>query len=232
MENIIEKRLKQIDEEFKNTLSDKENGRNPIRDGALNPEEYFKAPLKIMWLMKEPYDEKNGKSDGWSFECFRTNSYKDLLKGGSKGTWRPVAYISYAVINNLRCFEDMGGLELYPAIADSLNKIAWVNINKLPSKNRTYTVHKDILQAYAKSKTLLNEQIELLNTDIIICGNTFSVVKGFNSVHKGSVGEGHHRASYHTCEGKRIIIGAYHPARKNTKMYVNNILKAIIDARK
>ncbi len=36
----------------------------PIIDGIFNIEMYQKEPLRILWILKEPYDDDGG---GWSF---------------------------------------------------------------------------------------------------------------------------------------------------------------------
>ena len=52
--------------ELINETKESEN-RKPLLDGPLNIEKYFNAKIKIVWLLKEGYEEKNGDGGGWNY---------------------------------------------------------------------------------------------------------------------------------------------------------------------
>lgn len=216
-----------LNDEIRKAYSDNEEEIFPIYDGALNPEEYFMNPsYKILWLMKEPYD--GGEREGeWSLPDFFIDDYdrfyNDLIKGSSGRTWQPAVYASYGILNNFTNWDEMSYIRDEPSMVKVLGKIAWVNIQKLPSETGKKTDIKNVHDAYKKHKVILNKQIELLNPDIIICGNTFSVIRedlGNPVTTKFDMVE------YFFNNGK-LFINAYHPAQFqiSRERYVNNIIQ-------
>lgn len=210
--------IQSVNSEFQALLDDEENDRYVITDGALHPEHYYQLLVKedkprIMWLMKEPYDDENGTGGGWDFyEGFFKETpsfYQRLVKGGSRATWQPVVYVSYSVMNGYPSFDDMDYIRDNPAMADALNHIAWVNLHKLPAYGMTRSDYGRIIELYKKSKDLLQKQVEMLRPNIIICGGTFPIIRydleGVKLVKFGSV-------NYYVWKNV-LYIDAYHPAQ-------------------
>jgi hypothetical protein len=204
-----------------------ENTRQPIYDGPLHPEEYFKSRIKIMWLMKEPYDEANGEGGGWGFDLWTTDEKfrKGLVFGGAKGTWQPAVYTTYGIQNNFMPYDNMNFIRDDHSMIDCMKSVAWVNIQKLPSKNTVRTVMDDVYSSYNIHKDILKRQLELLSPDIVICANTLNVIKDdfdlrpwpnpiFNEAYTN---------------GRTLFINTYHPAQRtiSRKRYIDGLIDCI-----
>jgi len=231
LESFLEK-TKELDKEIYDAFyNELEEDREPIFDGALNPERYFENHVnnvspKIMWLMKEPYDEEDGSGGGWGFaQMFKIGRFpKDIVFGGSKPTWQPVVYITYGLLNDYAYWDEMDYIRNNYKMMEVLDNISWVNIQKLPSKQYNNTNMGHIYEAYEKHKALLHKQINFLNPDVIICGGTFNIVcSDFDCVYKGTVGN----ADYYKANN-RVVIDAYHPAKRlNRENYVDSVINAV-----
>jgi hypothetical protein len=200
----------------------------PIYDGCLNPDSYYKSPLKILWLMKEPYDEYDGLGD-WSLPDFFMKEYDKFFQGLilKTPTWRTVVHTTYCIFENFSNYDSTKSINSNPSMANYLNNIAWVNIQKLPSKTGSRTKIENIRFAYVKHKEIINKQIDLINPQIIICGNNFDIIK----TSLGNPQEKKLSNSY--CEyyevKNRLYINAYHPAQSTVsrESYVNGIVNTI-----
>ncbi len=217
--------LNKLDEQIKTDLSDERNGRFPIYDGALDLEYYLNCPLKILWLMKEPYDDEGGKGGGWSFSIAikEDEDFKyRLVKGSARATWQPVVYTSFGILNNFMNFEDMNYIRDNHEMPKIIKNIAWVNIQKLPSKNGTRTNGADISEAYINYKSHIHQQIELLQPNIIICASTMDLIRNDFELQEMKSFE-----SINYClKNRTLFIDAYHPAQTTIKRdkYVNDII--------
>ena len=140
----------------------------PFIDGAFNEEEYYSSkPYRIMWLMKEAY------GDPFSYPEFYMDHYekfyKDLLFGRPKGTWGPVVYVSYSILNNFKPFDQIEPIKNDPEIIKILSKVAWVNLNKRESLTGSSSTKANIQKASDEYSEILEEQITLLKPNIVIC---------------------------------------------------------------
>ncbi|HET7116709.1 MAG TPA: hypothetical protein VFI29_09470, partial [Hanamia sp.] len=99
-----------------------------IGDGISNIEEYYKTSPKILWILKEAY----GKDGGVIAEDLFNKEFM-LGKHRSHGTWHPIIYTSYAILNsNISCYDDMDYIADDPTMIDILHKIAFINVSKFP----------------------------------------------------------------------------------------------------
>jgi len=222
----LKKELDTLDEQFQNAFGSESNEADPIFDGALDLQRYLFSPTKILWLMKEPYDEIGGVGGGWSFpNAFKSSEFvSGLVFGRSRPTWQPVTYTTFGILNN--CLKsEMKSIKNDLSMIDVLRQIAWVNIQKLPSKGVTRSNMSDIVDSYAKHKHLLHRQIELLKPDVIICGSTFNLIQHDWELINPVVIAGVH---YYLKENT-LIINAYHPAQTSIsrELYVNSIVSAV-----
>lgn len=132
-----------------------------IRDGVVNPEEYFSAKYKILFLLKEV----NGGKD-WDLRDF-------LLEGGRKKTWDNVSRWVEGILN----LDEEIPWRTMDEISDErrkkwINKIAAVNVKKVSGGHTS--VSKEISDAARSNGELLWNQINMYMPDIIICGGTES----------------------------------------------------------
>ena len=108
----------------------------PIFDGVYDWDMYHDAPIQVMVVMKEPYDEidenGNGFGGGWYItkDCFGKD---DAWKNRS---WQPLIYILYGLFNGKR-YEEMDYIRNDNSMADVLKCIAYINTNKMPALTQT-----------------------------------------------------------------------------------------------
>lgn len=200
-------------------------------DGALNEEKYYKSgPYRILWLMKEAYN------DPFSYPQFFTTEYEkffnDLVIGKARATWAPVVYISYSLLNGFKTWEQMNYIKDDPEMAKVLNSVAWVNIQKLPSTTGNVSLKKNIQLASNKYGELLKEQINLLDPHIVICGNTFAFIKHLYDYPKEHSYESDESYVPHYSVENRLFIDPYHPSYAgrgviDLGMYVDDIVRTI-----
>lgn len=204
----------------------------PIGDGPIDCEGYLNARIKILWLMKEPYDTQKGermedvKTGGWYFS---RDFFENKKFGPDRTTWYPIINASHAILTGQTVWDQKNRM----AVANgSLNKalyhISYVNVQKLASPTREQTDNSSIYAAFEENKGWLQLQFELLNPDVIIGANTLNgnifeyfELKG-KMIHSTRTNE-----AYFT-NGK-IFIRAKHPAQRRMRQedYINDILSAV-----
>lgn len=244
--------LKKADKQLENEISQlaKDNSLSnediePITDGVSDIEAYYNSNPRIMWVLKEPYDDfdedGNPKSDGWSIT-------KDVFnnKYGYAWTcqsWKPIIYSMYGFLNRISFFDPkMPWVENDNSIQSVLKQIAYINVNKMPS---TTMSPKEWCNTYKIWKGIISKQIKLYNPNVIIlcgvndviddslcencsCGKSSSC--NCQKMHIESQPKYMH--IYKTEDG-RLLIYTYHPGypklknEDNLGEYVNSIISAI-----
>lgn len=200
------------------------SGSEPITDGVVDIDRFLAACPKMLWILKEPWEDlKDGEAGGgWSVT-------KDLLgkgKVGNKGTYAPMAYVSFSVFNGFPKWIDISYVTKDPRVVDSLKSIAYINVKKFPGK--TTSNGKEIEQYYQKFRHLLLRQIEVINPDIIIGGRVLPLFMEdlglcqADFVSGGSAG--------YCVKNQRLYISAYHPSQWSAvtkEVYVDDIVDII-----
>ncbi len=211
--------------EIRERISDFENEIFPIFDGVLNASKYFnRDAIRIAWLMKEAYDDE--REGGWSIPELYMNDYgkfyNSLVKGDSKTTWQPAIYVSYGIINGFAEWDDIPFIRNSPEIVKSLDNVAWINIQKLPSETREKTYKVNIINSYKKNKEILFKQLELCKPDIIICANTLSIILNDLEI----IETGKYGGVDYVKTKNQIFINAKHPGQRgiSREKYVNEIV--------
>ena len=203
----------------------------PIYDGVADIDGYLESNPKIMWLLKEPYDDLTpagkSKGGGWSIinDIFNNTDWSDFWKSSSM--WQQMIKINYAIHHNYITWRKIP--QINEEIANELKKSVYININKMPGDKKSPAAH--LKRCYNNWRDILIKQIKLYKPDIIIFGYTFQFfnedpffdgykyLKTFNDKKWG--------ASAHK-KNNLILIDAYHPAQKGDgKYYVDNIVKAV-----
>lgn len=214
-------------EEFKNKWDvinakfaiDKDAEFNAIEDGVVNWEAYINTSPKILWLLKEAYDNDNEGEGGWSLAgLFNIDEdcYKFLKTTSSKKTWYPIIYTSYGILNNFMSYDDMDFIEDNIKMISCLKKIAFLNINKFAGKSKS---NDSVLgKIFLENQDILKKQIALLNPDIIIGGNTlkfYNKMLGLSNIPYQTLDSG---PKYYFKDDK-LFIDAYHPGRIGINRY-------------
>jgi hypothetical protein len=209
LNRLIESQFKQLE-----TTSHK-----LMNDGIVNIDYYYDSPIKIMWILKEPYDKnENGQSGGWSI----TNALDNGALGKAKDskTWTRIIQSSFCIINNFERFEKVVKLNSKENFREILKKIAFVNVKKIPGN--TTTSAKTLNNAYLQNKEILIKQIETYRPDIIIGGKTLHLFKKDLKVEKENELDGGHFFLKN-----QLFIDTLHPAQRkvSTEDYVNKIVE-------
>lgn len=204
-------------------LSDLENNRQPIYDGIFDIEQYLKAKYKILFILKEPYDEKNGKGGGWAI--------KDVLPKGGYGkaskTFYPLIYIANGILTGFKSFDEIPDFikDNFEEMNNYLYQVAYINISKLPSLNTTRTDFSHIVKAYNNDKmndNIILKQIDTYQPDIIVsCGIDRLLFADLELYLDDKL---------NTFKSKKypnlVYIGTYHPAQISIpqKKYIDHVI--------
>ncbi len=137
-------------------------------DGIIDIDAWKKANRKILFLLKETNDYPGSISDliKISWDEFPKNVYRNCAR------W------AYTLLNSSKNFipsfadsevnlEQLGKKTLYP--------VAIMNIKKLTGKPNA---DMEKIEQFAKSdSTYIQKEIEIINPEIIVCGNTFYMLQ-------------------------------------------------------
>ena len=214
----LQEKVRKIDELIK-----AEYGKNVILDGIVDHEKYLNAKFKILWILKEPHD-KGGQQE-WSMrDLIKDAKYSEGLNPDMKYTFTNIIYSTYSIFNNFVSWNEMDYMEDKPEMIEYLQKIALINIKKLPAGSSSKD--NEIQSAYQKYRSIILKQIETFEPNIIIGGNTIKYIQEdlelskFPKIEKDLIW-------YYLLDDK-IVIDAYHPAsRINNEQYCNSIIDAV-----
>jgi hypothetical protein len=118
----------------------------------------------------------------------------------------------------------MNTIRKEPEISEVLTRIAWINVNKMPSL--THTRSKPLSNEYALWKNILLKQINEYVPEIIIFGNTFHYFR--NDILDSTVTTIYKKTSLdYFIKNNQLFIDAYHPSQMTIKrkIYVNEIIE-------
>lgn len=229
MNNLTELKAicENIEKEIWDTYVDENGKADPIIDGIVDIEKFQATSPKILWILKEPYDdEEDGFASGGGWHFSKDFLAKDdfyTRMGRSRATWHPIIYVSYGIINNFVKYGSMDYIRDDLTMADVIKQIAVINVKKLPGFTRTYDF-SPIADAYQKNRTLLHKQIEQYNPDIVIGASTMRLfydelgIKQDDIVKNGSID--------YSIKNNRLYIDAYHPGQTQITRdkYVDDII--------
>ena len=158
---------------------------SPVRDGVARPELYLESGLKVVWLLKEPYDSGDVtiNDGGWSIvdDCFakagdsweRRKDNGSIDKMWANRTWQMIAYIMYGFRHGLR-YKDIPRVRTAEGrmIMNELLSIGWINASKFANKKSSSDARVLKLFVHVWSSLVMN-QLRILKPDVIVCGKTF-----------------------------------------------------------
>ncbi len=229
LKNKVDEINKLVNEKIVSDLEDT----YPITDGIIDIEKYFNAKYKVLWILKEPYDEfdDEGKpfGGGWGLdEAIRPKQSIHEFTGG-RPTFKPMIYTSWGILNDFCLWDDMDNVERDPTMLDALKSIAYINVKKLPGYT---TSHRTVIEyAYQQHKEILLKQIEYYNPDIIIGGSTLYNFYQDLGISREQL-QRNDSVNY-IIKGDKIFIEAYHPAQRSgttgvsQEKYCNDIINSV-----
>lgn len=211
----IRKQLNVLMEEWK--ASHKNKGLvSFISDGAVNVEAYVGSKLKICYFLKEAYSKDN--DEDWDLAGW-------LDSGAMTRMWSNVAEWTYGILSTTTT-----NIAHKPQLTNQektalLRSVSVVNVKK--SNGKVQSDYDDLLSYASEDKEFLKRELEILNPDVIVCGNISSLLRllyGATVQSKNGVSaEGLIDAEYlskngYAFAGKQIIIDYYHPANHYPSM--------------
>ncbi len=195
---IYIKESEQLLKKWKETPSHKKNVF--ISDGIIDLEKWG-SHKKILLILKEAY----GSDEDWSL----TETIKNEWKGPKYKVWWTVSYWLYLLNKTTKDF-----VPLFPKdneikeCVEFLLSSAILNIKK--SNGKSSSENDDLKKYVTSDKDFILKQIELINPDIILCGNTgqFLFPEIFSECNKIENTQWFYRWK------ERMIIDYWHPANQ------------------
>ena len=205
----------------------------PIYDGVVDADGYLATNPRVMWILKEPYDDwdEDGAPCGGGWTMFKDfGGGADLAKAVNRtAALRNVAYASYALQHGVSAYADLPWISECPEVAESLLRTAFVNVSKmpaLPSTDESRLGHR-----YEDWKDILFDQIELYDPTVIVFGNTFHRfapdmgLSPAEPVKKIRVGGS--SVDVHEWRGKRLLWAPHPAAHIPPAEWVDSVLVAV-----
>jgi len=196
----------------------------PITDGVCSLQKYLASSPRIMWVLKEPYDDKDEsgepKGGDWSIpkDCFKKD---DAWKNC---TWQPIIYSMFGLYNKLT-WEEMDLIRNNHLMADILQGIAYINVSKMPALTNSSRSPMD--QYYQNWKSILWEQINLYKPNVIIFGRTFDY---FSNDFFGANGADTNDYVKAYKKDDILLLDTYHPNARPKGFRRGDYVGSIIDA--
>jgi hypothetical protein len=190
---------------------------NPYLDGITDYEKYIKAPIKILWILKEP----NGMGGG-NHRIFHKDVRDYSLWQMTFGNIMRVGYGIFEGCNNYNEIPEIDKSECLIGDYPILDEIAIINVNKSGGNSSTPQGKLDIEYERTGVKEFLHKQIEFINPEIII--NSHGVYRFFLD----QIGDNNIKVingEKYAMVKNRLIIWTSHPNRAPKESYCNNILR-------
>lgn len=252
--------MKEINESLKQEILNvpSENGRMPIPDGITNTDLYSEAPVKILFVLKEPYDTKVREDGtiglgGWAHDEYLNDlTFEEIYRprrNFQKRTEKRVSKLISCIFRDITLSQLLNANLTPDEIMKDFRSIAWINVGKFPAPNGTISPNRRVELQYKFWKDILFKQINAFNPDIIIFGKTFGF---FYEDLKKSLGENLQGpfcsgVTYYWKDTKnnRLLIKTYHPSFRylrddlgtslghhSEEIYIDSIVKAISESKK
>ena len=208
----------------------------PIYDGVVDAEAYLASKPKVMWILKEPYEDfdAEGMPVGGGWTMFKDFGEGDTLAKAvnRNAALRNVTYASYAILNSIGSYAELPWITDKPEVYEkAIRSIAYVNIGKMPGDTTTSDAH--LAKLYQDWKDILFEQIDLYDPDVIIvCGT--DTLQCMNrdlrldlSKPKRTVKKGKAVVDIHDWRGKRLLWAPHPAARIAPGEWVDAVVAAV-----
>lgn len=204
------------------------DGLEPLPDGVADIEGYCKSSPRIMWILKQPYDDmKDGKPFGGGWDVYGAFENSDAH---TNMTWQPIVY-SLVGKRDHKQYNDMPYIHDDKSMLDVLKDIAYINVDKMPGYRTTSDA--ELTEAYDQWKDIVEEQIRLYDPQVICFANTMWLFKKDWSIDENTKHEaiplGNDKYMFVYRKDGRLCLDTYHPAQRvvTRGSYVNAIIKAV-----
>ncbi len=191
----------------------------PIPDGVGDIKAYCESSPRIMWILKEAYDNYvEGKPAGGEWNLYDEFDNENVW---TIPTWQVIAYIVYGVRNE-KHWTDMPWVSENTSMVKDLKSVAILNMSKMPAYSSSPT---DMTPQYEIWRSILFEQIELYKPNIICFGGTFKYFKKDLGLSDTETIDG---ARVYKRESQ-LLLDLYHPQQRTISRedYVDNVIDCI-----
>ncbi|MFT3918919.1 hypothetical protein [Cloacibacterium sp.] len=227
------KKLNQIENEIFNLAY-------TVVDGAIDNEKFLNNKLRITWFLKEPYSDEE---HSWKYRDVFTltdenikndeDLYDVWFKDVARNTWQPIIYVSYGILNSFKTWSEMSYIRENRDMCDVIQEISIINSNKNFSETGTFSLQENIKTGFDKFENIIKQQIELLNPNVLIFGNTFNEyykkLLKIEEKHKVKELSKSDIINVYFKEGK-IFLDVWHPSQRgkaSREEYVNSIINSV-----
>jgi len=211
---------------------------NPFLDGVTNYENYIKAPVKILWILKEPNNSGKNSREGGNQREFH-NFIGDY--DNWQMTYANIMRVAYGILTGSKNYKEIPAIDKKECLIKDENgdewpvfdEIAIINVKK--SGGGSITDKKSLEMEYKREgvKEFLFKQIEFINPEIII--NSHGVYEFYNDLtFNEGLGFSHEVGSSDngvrfSINNNRLLIWTSHPNNRTTtaENYCNNILDVV-----
>ena len=199
---------------------------DPIYDGVVDAALYCATSPRIMWILKEPWDNGDSSGGGWSLtgDLIAKKRVSEL----SQSTFHPIIYIAYGLLNGVHEFDSMPWVREMDNPEEILRRLSFINAKKLPGVTRG-TYGPLIMEWYGRGREVIQEQIDAYAPDVIFgCSPHMPAIlderiQGWRDqlLTSGSAESVHHLG--------RIYVHVYHPGQTQITRakYVDDALSAV-----
>ena len=196
---------------------DREHHRNHlfISDGVVDSEAWGKTTHKVLFVLKEAYDEKRTEGT-WDLSTLIRR------RKVSGRTLKPMAQWAYGVQQVLKHQRISEFREKGQEVEKALMSSAVLNLKKSGGANKSS--YKNLQNYVEKDWDLIARQIEIIRPDIVICGKTWSLLS--NMIEEKS------RVSDQVARVNGIpYVSFWHPAnRASNKMCYYSLCALVLQA--
>lgn len=202
---------------------------------------WFTSEDRIMFILKEPYDQiKQIETKAVYYNKWLVSEYdtiRSIPQEDGAPTYRPIATITNMIIKDAdygTIYQEYDSREAYRIF---LEHTAIINCKKEHNRNSVYTVESELIDHITRYGYIVERQLKVYNPTVVIFANTYRYLienqggritilgESIPSSNVYTMGDGKHKYYFND---KRIFIEAYHPsARINKETYCNQILEAV-----
>ena len=143
-----------------------------ISDGPIDPNRWQKVERRVLFLAKEAYGEM-GPGETWDLP----ELIREEWKGPKHKLWWTVGYWAYGIqrlTNGPIPSSPMDG-ECWEEVTEALLASAVLNVKK--SSGRSSSSDDNLRKYVVEDGDLLKQQVECLNPHVLVCCNTWHLVR-------------------------------------------------------
>ena len=201
---------------------------NNIPCGVVDEETYINIYPKIVFILREPHSDEIG----WSMQKgLKRNVEKGLegksLEVGYMYTWRQAGVWAYSIVYG---FDRYSVLKKDIYVAKGLQAIGMTNLKK--TGGRASSNLREISRYAAKEKVLWENELNIMNPDLVICGGTYQDVRKNLNLDKLLLskidGNSYSYSVAKIGQKQCILLKFWHPAIRKSRENTLNHLKVLI----